>query len=156
MNARLKLVIKSGKFNLGTKSTLKVLRGGKAKLVLISNNCPSLTKSTIEYYAMLSKTAVHHYTGNNADLGTACGRLFNVSVMCVTDPGDSDIIRSMAAERVVSYRTPVNKGWFYRNTWGWAGVVRGHLSFTVVILSICACFALLAVLVAAILRALLH
>ena len=45
----------------------------QAKLVIISNNCPSVRKSEIEYYAMLSKTGVHHYTGNNVDLGTACG-----------------------------------------------------------------------------------
>lgn len=35
-----------------------------AKLVLISNNCPPIRKSEIEYYAMLSKTGVHHYTGS--------------------------------------------------------------------------------------------
>ena len=35
-----------------------------AKLVLISNNCPPLRKSEIEYYAMLAKTGVHHYSGS--------------------------------------------------------------------------------------------
>ena len=49
----------------------------QAKLVIISNNCPSVRKSEIEYYAMLSKTGVHHYTGNNVDLGTACGEMLN-------------------------------------------------------------------------------
>ena len=34
-----------------------------AKVVIISNNCPPLRKSELEYYAMLSKTDVHHYTG---------------------------------------------------------------------------------------------
>lgn len=38
--------------------------------MIISNNCPAVRKSEIEYYAMLSKTGVHHYTGNNVDLGT--------------------------------------------------------------------------------------
>ena len=52
-------------------------------------------KSEIEYYAMLAKTGVHHYTGNNIELGTACGKYFRVSVLSITDPGDSDIIRSM-------------------------------------------------------------
>lgn len=44
---------------------------------------------------MLAKTGVHHYSGNNVDLGTACGRYFQVSALAITDPGDSDIIRSM-------------------------------------------------------------
>ena len=64
INARLSLVMKSGKTSLGYKTTLKTLRTGKSKLVIISGNCPALRKSEIEYYAMLSKTKVHHYAGS--------------------------------------------------------------------------------------------
>jgi len=84
-----------------------------AKLVIIANNCPPLRKSEIEYYAarhpplsaalslspasaqMLAKAGVHHYAGNNNDLGTACGRFYRVSCLSITDPGDSDIIKTM-------------------------------------------------------------
>ncbi|KAG8041531.1 hypothetical protein G9C98_002824 [Cotesia typhae] len=52
-------------------------------------------KSEIEYYAMLAKTGVHHYTGNNIELGTACGKYFRVCTLSITDPGNSDIIKSM-------------------------------------------------------------
>eukprot|EP00695_Tsukubamonas_globosa_P003708 TRINITY_DN78_c0_g1_i1.p2 TRINITY_DN78_c0_g1~~TRINITY_DN78_c0_g1_i1.p2 ORF type:complete len:109 (-),score=67.18 TRINITY_DN78_c0_g1_i1:113-439(-) len=95
INSRLALVIKSGKYTLGVNSVLKTLRDGKAKLVILSNNIPPLRKSEIEYYAMLAKTGVHHYTGNNIELGTACGKLFRVSCLSVIDPGDSDIIRTL-------------------------------------------------------------
>ncbi|GLG93164.1 60S ribosomal protein L30 [Gryllus bimaculatus] len=95
INSRLALVMKSGKYVLGLKQTLKTLRQGKAKLVIIANNTPPLRKSEIEYYAMLAKTGVHHYTGNNIELGTACGKYFRVCTLSITDPGDSDIIRSM-------------------------------------------------------------
>lgn len=54
------------------------MRSGKAKLVLISANTPPLRKSELEYYAMLSKTSVHHYQGSNVALGTAAGKLFRV------------------------------------------------------------------------------
>mmetsp|Transcript_2334 Transcript_2334/g.3329 ORF Transcript_2334/g.3329 Transcript_2334/m.3329 type:complete len:107 (-) Transcript_2334:38-358(-) len=94
INSRLALVMKSGKYSLGYKSTLKALRSGKAKLVIISGNCPPLRKSEIEYYAMLAKVEVHHYSGGNSELGTACGRYFRVSMLCVTDPGDSDIVKA--------------------------------------------------------------
>eukprot|EP01135_Chromosphaera_perkinsii_P003880 Nk52_evm16s260 gene=Nk52_evmTU16s260 len=94
-NSRLALCIKSGKYTLGYKSTLKTLRQGKAKLVVISANCPPLRRSQIEYYALLSKTAIHHYNGNNIDLGTACGRYFRVGSLTITDAGDSDIIRAI-------------------------------------------------------------
>eukprot|EP00894_Picocystis_sp_ML_P004877 jgi/Pico_ML_1/55394/g1085.t1 len=73
INSRLALVMKSGKYTLGYKTVLKSLRSGKSKMVIISNNTPPLRKSEIEYYAMLSKTGVLHYSGNNNDLGTACG-----------------------------------------------------------------------------------
>uniref|UniRef100_A0AC11CK24 Uncharacterized protein n=1 Tax=Ovis aries TaxID=9940 RepID=A0AC11CK24_SHEEP len=53
------------------------------------------TKSEIEYYAMLAKTGVHHYSGNNIELGTACGKYYRVCTLAIIDPGDSDIIRSM-------------------------------------------------------------
>ncbi|KAJ3192951.1 60S ribosomal protein L30-2 [Irineochytrium annulatum] len=92
INARLALVMKSGKYTLGYKSTLKTIRQGKAKLIIISGNCPPLRKSELEYYAMLSKTGVHHYSGNNIDLGTACGKYFRVGCLSIVDAGDSDII----------------------------------------------------------------
>jgi large subunit ribosomal protein L30e len=44
---------------------------------------------------MLGRTAVHHYTGNNIDLGTACGKYFRVGVLSITDAGDSDITQEM-------------------------------------------------------------
>ncbi len=42
INSRLALVMKSGKYVLGYKQTLKTLRQGKAKLVIIGNNTPPL------------------------------------------------------------------------------------------------------------------
>ncbi|RSH79647.1 60S ribosomal protein L30 [Apiotrichum porosum] len=93
INSRLQLVVKSGKFTLGYKQALKQLRNGKSKLILISKNCPPLRKSELEYYAMLSKTSVHHYDGSNVDLGTAAGRLYRVGVMSIQDAGDSDLLQ---------------------------------------------------------------
>ena len=46
--------------------------------MLIAGNVPPLRKSEIEYYAMLSKTTVHHFAGTNVALGTAAGKLFRV------------------------------------------------------------------------------
>ena len=44
--------------------SLLFLFDAAAKLIIISNNTPPIKKSEIEYYAMLSKTGVHHYTGS--------------------------------------------------------------------------------------------
>ncbi|XP_008060300.1 60S ribosomal protein L30-like [Carlito syrichta] len=96
INSRLQLFMKSGKYVLQYKQTLKkMIRQGKAKLVLLANNRPALRKSEIEYYVMLTKTGVHHYSGNNIELGTACGKYYRICTLAIIDPGDSDIIRSM-------------------------------------------------------------
>ncbi|RYO74120.1 hypothetical protein DL764_010976 [Monosporascus ibericus] len=93
INSRLALVMKSGKVTLGYKSTLKALRSGKAKLVIIAGNTPPLRKSELEYYSMLSKAPVHHFSGTNIELGTACsGKLFRTSTLAILDAGDSDIL----------------------------------------------------------------
>ena len=69
INTKLALVMRSGKVTLGYKSTVKSIRNGKAKLVFISNNCPAIRKSQIEYYAMLAKIQIHSFSGNNSNLG---------------------------------------------------------------------------------------
>merc|ERR1719463_828218 len=92
---KLRLVLKSGKSSYGYSSTIKSLRLGYCKLIIISNNCPPVKKSELEYYAMLSKTGIHHYSGNNIALGTACGKYFRVACMTVIDPGDSDIVSNV-------------------------------------------------------------
>merc|ERR1711915_746282 len=97
VNQKLQLVMKSGKAVLGYRQTLKTIRQAKAKMVIVSKNCPALRKSEIEYYCMLSKTHLHHYEGNNTDLGTACGKLHRVGVLAITNPGDSDILRIIEA-----------------------------------------------------------
>ncbi|XP_050540134.1 60S ribosomal protein L30 [Daktulosphaira vitifoliae] len=98
INTKLALVMKSGKCVLGLKQSLKTLRQGKSKLVIIANNTSPLRVSEIEYYAMLSKTDVFQYSGNNIELGTACGKYFRVATLSITDPGDSDIIKTIPTE----------------------------------------------------------
>ncbi|THV82816.1 hypothetical protein D6D27_08316 [Aureobasidium pullulans] len=97
INSRLALVMKSGKVTLGYKSTIKAIRSGKAKLIIIAGNTPPLRKSELEYYSMLGKTAVHHFNGNNIELGTAAGKLFRCSTMAIIDAGDSDILTASVA-----------------------------------------------------------
>ncbi|XP_033075742.1 60S ribosomal protein L30-like [Trachypithecus francoisi] len=96
IKSRLQLITKSGKLvvSAGVQQTLNMIRQGKVKLIILANNCPALRKSEIEHSIMLAKTGVHYYSGNNIDLGTACGKYYRVYTLTVIDPGDSRI-RSM-------------------------------------------------------------
>eukprot|EP00825_Cyclidium_porcatum_P026594 TRINITY_DN285_c0_g1_i1.p1 TRINITY_DN285_c0_g1~~TRINITY_DN285_c0_g1_i1.p1 ORF type:complete len:182 (-),score=48.43 TRINITY_DN285_c0_g1_i1:223-768(-) len=89
---KLSLVIRSGKVCLGQKSALKAVRQGKAKLVFIASNCPTIKKSQLEYYAMLAKIKIYNFPGTNSELGTACGKLYKCSSMAIIEAGDSDIL----------------------------------------------------------------
>nr|CAD1829526.1 unnamed protein product [Ananas comosus var. bracteatus] len=99
INNKLALVMKSGKYTLGYKTVLRTLRSSKGKLIIIANNCPPLRKSEIEYYAMLAKVGVHHFNGNNVDLGTACGKYFRVCCLSIVDAGDSEILKSIPGDQ---------------------------------------------------------
>ena len=48
---------------------MKSMRNGQSKLVLISNNCPAIRKTQIEYMAILGGSRVLHFEGNNVELG---------------------------------------------------------------------------------------
>uniref|UniRef100_A0A8C9LQT1 Ribosomal protein eL8/eL30/eS12/Gadd45 domain-containing protein n=1 Tax=Piliocolobus tephrosceles TaxID=591936 RepID=A0A8C9LQT1_9PRIM len=81
INCRLQLVMKGGKCELGCKQTLKMIRQGKAKLVILTNNRPAMEcwpkLVSITRVAIILDWAQHV-----------------VCTMAIIDPGDSDIIRS--------------------------------------------------------------
>eukprot|EP00038_Savillea_parva_P005645 m.159406 g.159406 ORF g.159406 m.159406 type:complete len:117 (-) comp11788_c0_seq1:28-378(-) len=99
LNTKLALVMKSGKYTLGYKSSLKQLRSGKSKLIILAANTPALRKSELEYFALLTRTLVEHYKGDNIALGTACGKYYRVGCLSVTEPGDSDIVRHVQEQQ---------------------------------------------------------
>uniref|UniRef100_A0A8C8YRK8 Ribosomal protein eL8/eL30/eS12/Gadd45 domain-containing protein n=1 Tax=Prolemur simus TaxID=1328070 RepID=A0A8C8YRK8_PROSS len=57
INSRFQLVMKSGKYVRGCEQTPKMIRQGKAKLVILAHSCPALRKSEIEYYAVVATLA---------------------------------------------------------------------------------------------------
>lgn len=81
--------------SIGYKLAKRTLRNGASKLIIISNNCPPIRKTELEYLAILGGSKVIHFEGNNVELGTACQRLHRVCVMTIQDAGDSDILASV-------------------------------------------------------------
>lgn len=51
---------------------------------------------------MLAKTGVHHYSGSNVDLGTACGKYFHVGALAITDPGKDLILLKITFKECIS------------------------------------------------------
>ncbi len=90
--SELRMVLKTGKVVLGSKQTIKYVKLGKAKMVILAANAPPNIKNDILYYAKLSNIPVYIYKGTSVDLGTLCGKPFMVSAITILDEGDSRIL----------------------------------------------------------------
>ncbi|MCE4626643.1 MAG: 50S ribosomal protein L30e [Desulfurococcales archaeon] len=88
----LRNLIRTGNYVLGTKQTLKLLKLGKVKLVIMAKNTPPEIKKRVNYYAKLGNVPVIEYDGTSDDLGHALGKPFVVSLIGVVDEGTSRIL----------------------------------------------------------------
>ena len=86
-------VVRTGKVYFGTKSALRSAKNGKAKLVIITMNCPPAVRGNVEYYCKLSNIPVLIYRGSSKDLAVVCGTPFIVSALAIREVGDSEILR---------------------------------------------------------------
>jgi large subunit ribosomal protein L30e len=82
----------SGEVVIGTERSLKAIRRGDAKLVIVAANCPRDVLSDTTYYARLGRIPLHVFEKNSRELGLACGKPFTVNVVTILNPGESDIL----------------------------------------------------------------
>jgi len=94
----LRTAMRTGKVVLGSKRTLALIKLGKAKLVIIADNCPLDIRSDIEYYCKLADIPIYIFPGTSWDLGAVCGKPFMVASLCILDPGESDIMALVEKE----------------------------------------------------------
>lgn len=76
-------------------SRLKIIRQSKEKSAILGHNCPALRTSETVPSATLAETGVHCYSDSHTELGTACGNTAGAGTLEITDPGNSDVTRSM-------------------------------------------------------------
>ena len=84
--------LKTGKVILGSRKTLKLVKLGKAKAVIVAENAPPEIRDDIIYYARLSNIPVYVYPGTSLELGAVCGKPFTVASLAILDSGNSRII----------------------------------------------------------------
>ena len=89
VNKQIEIAVRTGKVSFGVKEALDAARFGKAKLLIMSSNCPEEHKQSILQYAKQSSVPTYNYLGTSIDLGGACLKPFVVSVLAVKEPGDS-------------------------------------------------------------------
>lgn len=92
------MAVNTGRVHLGSKMAAREMRRGRAKLAIISSNCPDGIKKGIETYGRLAEVPVLQHSKDSLDLGLLCGKPFHVSAIVINDPGDSKILNLVKAE----------------------------------------------------------
>jgi large subunit ribosomal protein L30e len=95
INKAIATAVKTGKVMLGGSNAAKNAKLGRARMIILSSNCPAVIRDDVNYYAKLSGIPVVIYKGNSIDLGMVCGKPFMVSALTVREPGDSDILKTV-------------------------------------------------------------
>jgi large subunit ribosomal protein L30e len=88
----LRLALSTGRVQLGSKTAIREMRRGRARLTIVSSNCPKTKKDTIEHHGKLGDIPVINHGKDSVDLGILCGKPYPVSAICINDPGDSKIL----------------------------------------------------------------
>ena len=73
--------LRSGKYYLGSKRTIKALKRGEAKAVVVASNCPEEILEKIKSF----NVPILVFRGNNMELGAFCGKPFSVAAMAILE-----------------------------------------------------------------------
>ncbi len=92
LEQELRTAYRTGKLELGTKSTIWNLKLGRAKMVIIASNADPSVKEDISRYARLSGIPVVEFNGTSLELGTVLGKPFPIQALAVLDAGDSNLL----------------------------------------------------------------
>lgn len=84
----LKNANETGNLSIGFKETVKELKKGKVKLIIVASNCPEEDVKALKGY----KVPLYRFTESNIDLGAATGKPFSISTLGVINAGKSDIL----------------------------------------------------------------
>ena len=95
----IRIAVKTGVVVIGFESTLKAIKKGKARLVILARNPEEDLREQIEYYSRLSQIPVYEFKSSSWDLGSTCGKPFMISTMAIQEPGDSSIIQIVTGGR---------------------------------------------------------
>lgn len=89
LEREIKNVVRTGKYILGSKRSLRAMLTGKARAVIIAEKVLPTVEADVLHYAKLGGLPVVRYPGTSYELGLLCGKQFPVSVIAILDFGES-------------------------------------------------------------------
>ena len=93
VNKQIRMAVKTGKVDFGSKTALSSATLGRAKLLILAKNCPQEYRDNIVYDAEHSEIPIYVFQGSSLDLGALCEKPFPVASMVVREPGDSEVLK---------------------------------------------------------------
>jgi large subunit ribosomal protein L30e len=86
-NTQLRIAVDTGKVIYGTKETIKECLVGEPKLLIVSKTVKNTVKKQLAHYAKLLNIRFVEYPDKGSELGSVCGKPFNISVISIKDFG---------------------------------------------------------------------
>lgn len=77
--------LKSGKVVLGYRESIKKIKSGNPKLIVIAKNIPKERKEQIEHNARIFNLKIEIFDGTSKELGVVCGKPFPISTLVILD-----------------------------------------------------------------------
>lgn len=98
VNRELQKVLKNGKVLIGSKETVKAFMGEEAKAIIYASNCPEKIRAAFGGTDDKGdrEPIIYEYPANSLELGLACGKPYPIASLCITDTGDSEILRILS------------------------------------------------------------
>ncbi|WP_456418587.1 50S ribosomal protein L30e [Methanocaldococcus infernus] len=92
INKAIRTAVDTGKVILGSKRTIKFIKHGEGKLVILASKIPKEIEEDVKYYAKLSNIPVYQHNVTSLELGAICGKPFPVAALVILDEGLSNIM----------------------------------------------------------------
>lgn len=93
VNKQIRMAVKTGKVDFGSKAALSSATLGRAKLLILAKNCPQDYRDNIVHDADQSEIPIFVFQGSSLDLGALCEKPFPVASMVIREPGDSEVLK---------------------------------------------------------------
>jgi len=68
---------------IGSKQTIKHLRLGNVKVIILATNCPEKIRNDIIHYAKESGLKIEEFDGTAKQLGIFCGKPFPIATLAI-------------------------------------------------------------------------
>jgi len=91
-NQELRNTIDTGKIIYGTKESKKECLIGEPKLLIVSSTMDLHNKDLFFYYAKLLEIKLIEYPEGSTELGSVCGKPFDISIIAVLNEGKSSLL----------------------------------------------------------------